>query len=81
MQHSHIQSEQEGTERRTGSDELHRLRKELEPSTQRERAREKQYQTDLERAEEKYQIEIEKWVKEVAPSKEENDALRKLVDD
>ena len=40
-----------------------------------------QYQTDLERAEEKYQIEIEKWLKEVPPSKEENDALRKLVDD
>jgi len=80
QQSTQPQSEQKAMEHRTGSDELQRLRNELELSTQRERAREKQYQTDLERAEMKYQTEIEKWVKEVASSKEETDALRKLAE-
>jgi len=79
QQNTH-QREQKGMEHRTSSDQLQRLGNELELSLQRERARERQYQTDLENAEIKYQTEIAKLVNEVASSKEETDTLRNLVE-
>lgn len=72
MKNAQLENEKKAVERRT---EVHRLRKGLEASKQRE----KQVQSDLEKAQMKHQTEIKKWVREVTSSKDENDALRHLV--